>query len=101
MPRNHKRFFVLRRVCKFLTGVQDIVESLTWDSVKFGRVIKLGSGGLKHKYQVRWWVPATWVAWLRTVILRDDFGCVYYRRSWYPKSIIGKSTRVNLDDQEE
>ena len=82
MPFNYgyKASFLLRRIYKFLGGLQDIVESVTCDSVKFGRATLLESGGATQECWVRWWAPATWLAWIRTVVFRDDFGCFYYRR---------------------
>lgn len=70
------------RIHKFLHGLQEIIESVSCNSVKFGRKWELESGGERFEYCIRWWNPASWIAWIRTVVFRDDSGCAYYRRSW-------------------
>ncbi len=50
-------------------------------AVKLNGVTKLTSGGAMMHTTVRWWNPAAWVAWFRTVKLGDDFGSAYYRES--------------------
>lgn len=84
MSNKYEVHFLLRRIYKFLNGLQEIAESVTCDSVRRGDIVRLESGGATLEYWVRWWAPATWLAWMRTVVFRDDCGCAYYRRGWRP-----------------
>ncbi len=51
-------------------------------AVKLNGVTKLTSGGAMIHAHVRWWNPAAWVAWFRTIKLGDHQGCAYYRKNW-------------------
>ena len=68
---------ILIRIWKFLEGLQEIVESISCNSVVFSNLDEFGS---PMKIHVRWWAPATWLAWIRTVVLMDNSGSGPYRR---------------------
>lgn len=70
----------LRRICKSLYGLQKIIEAFTCNAEVIYEWKALASGGVTFRMRVRWWNPAAWVGWIRTVIFRDRQGCAYYRR---------------------
>lgn len=67
------------RVCEVLIGVEHIIAGLLCDAVwtKFG---PLPGGGVWVNHKVRWWNPAAWVGWFRTIVLGDRCGSAYYKR---------------------
>jgi len=68
------------RLYMFLSGIETIIESLTCNSIQPGEIIgKRPDGGYITSLKVCWWTPATWLAWFRTVILRDNCGSAYFR----------------------
>lgn len=74
------------RICRILWAIELIIESCTCSAVWVGNWKLLPNGGATSEEKVRWWNPASWIAWFRTVVLRDDLGCAYYRKTRDPES---------------
>ena len=70
---------LLRRVQKFLLGIQYLLESIICDPVKMESPLFFPDR-VDLPYHVRWWNPAAWVGWTRTIVFGDLFGAAYYRR---------------------
>jgi len=63
--------FVLRRVHKLHRAVEELIEALLCDAVTLELELLPGRRGGRRYYRIRWWNPAAWVAWSRTILFRD------------------------------
>ena len=72
--------FWMRRLYKLHRSAEEFVEAVLCDAVKYDPMTHNPDGSTTLHWKVRWWNPAAWIAYSRTVIFRDKYGCAYYRR---------------------
>lgn len=77
-PTFQPQGFWIRRIHKLHRCVEEFIEAIFCDAIKYYPPINNPDGTFDIQSTVRWWNPAAWVAYSRTVIFRDRCGCTHY-----------------------
>ncbi len=72
--------FWMRHIHKLHRSVEELIEAVLCDAVKYDPPTHNPDGSATLHWKVRWWNPAAWIAYSRTMIFGDKCGCAYYRR---------------------
>jgi len=73
--------FWIRRIHKLHRCVEEFIEAIFCDAIKYYPMTRNPDGTVNIHWKVRWWNPAAWIAFSRTVIFRDRCGCTFYLKS--------------------